>query len=174
MFSRPCPSGRYGATEGLEDSDCSGVCEEGFFCEQGSISPFSVSCDEPSTHCPRGTSERRRTVEGEYLFCFVLLLSISLFFLFSSQATCQYQTEHPPFHSISSHQRNVCLLHSPSHPLLVDIRSGIRLPSPKQLSPVDISRPHQTTSDSPSVHPDTGAPLVSAIRVPMERTGTAK
>ena len=42
----------------------SGVCESGYFCNLGSINPFSSPCNEPKDHCPRGTSERRRTVEG--------------------------------------------------------------------------------------------------------------
>ena len=42
----------------------SGVCESGYFCNFGTINPFSSPCNEPKDHCPRGTSERRRTVEG--------------------------------------------------------------------------------------------------------------
>lgn len=61
---KKCPAGRYGATMGLETSDCSGVCEEGYWCKEGSVSPFSDACNEPNTHCPRGTSERRLTVDG--------------------------------------------------------------------------------------------------------------
>ena len=61
---RPCPSGRYGASEGLETSDCSGTCEAGYFCIAGSISPKNEACNQPGYHCPPGTFEKRKTIDG--------------------------------------------------------------------------------------------------------------
>jgi hypothetical protein len=52
---KQCPPGRYGAVEGLETSDCSGMCEEGFWCPSGSVTPYAQACATPTTHCPRGT-----------------------------------------------------------------------------------------------------------------------
>lgn len=34
-----CPPGRYGNEEGLESPQCSGECEEGYYCPSGSTSP---------------------------------------------------------------------------------------------------------------------------------------
>ena len=61
---RACPAGRYGATEGLETSDCSGICTEGYFCAAGSVTSTQEACDAPHAHCPRGTAEPRITVAG--------------------------------------------------------------------------------------------------------------
>ena len=61
---RLCPPGRYGARWGLETSDCSGMCEAGYFCAAGSTSPREQPCSDPAFHCPEGTAEKRRTVAG--------------------------------------------------------------------------------------------------------------
>jgi hypothetical protein len=45
--SWPCPSGRYGATQGLKGEVCSGLCNIGHYCEPGSTS-------STQTRCPRG------------------------------------------------------------------------------------------------------------------------
>ena len=60
-----CPSGNYGATIGLKSSDCSGLCEEGFYCEAGSTSPRQKSCPlDPRFYCPRGSKGPMRTGLG--------------------------------------------------------------------------------------------------------------
>ena len=61
---RLCPPGRYGARSGLETSDCSGVCEAGYFCPAGSVSPRQEPCTDVAFHCPEGTAEPRKTVAG--------------------------------------------------------------------------------------------------------------
>jgi hypothetical protein len=39
-----CPSGTFGATRGLKDRSCSGLCTPGFYCPEGSVSPVSRYC----------------------------------------------------------------------------------------------------------------------------------
>eukprot|EP00941_MAST-03F_sp_MAST-3F-sp1_P000489 g489.t1 len=41
---RLCPAGRYGDTVGLQKSDCSGLCERGYYCPAGSTSRKSYKC----------------------------------------------------------------------------------------------------------------------------------
>ncbi|CAN0415138.1 unnamed protein product, partial [Ectocarpus sp. 12 AP-2014] len=43
---RPCPSGTFGATNGLTSSNCSDICPEGSYCPEGSTEPIP---------CPAGT-----------------------------------------------------------------------------------------------------------------------
>ena len=40
----PCPKGRFGNTEGLSDSTCTGYCPSGFFCPEGTSDP--IPCPE--------------------------------------------------------------------------------------------------------------------------------
>jgi hypothetical protein len=40
----PCPAGTFGATKGLKDSRCSGLCRPGYYCEQGSTSAVQELC----------------------------------------------------------------------------------------------------------------------------------
>ena len=39
-----CPSGRYGGTQGLKNSSCTGTCDPGYFCPQGSSSARQIEC----------------------------------------------------------------------------------------------------------------------------------
>jgi hypothetical protein len=85
----PCPSGRYGATEGLKGQVCSGLCEAGHFCEPGSTSPTQAQCpkgrygDEggltsnacsgdcfPGYYCPfASTSPTEKECGGRDVYC---------------------------------------------------------------------------------------------------------
>ncbi len=49
-----CPCGTYGATTGLSTSACSGLCQAGYRCPEGSTSPKAVACTAGQT-CPAGT-----------------------------------------------------------------------------------------------------------------------
>ena len=64
-----CPAGRYGADEGLNSSLCSGPCDPGHYCLNGSMSPQSQACPagtfngsqglksvDACTECPAGTA----------------------------------------------------------------------------------------------------------------------
>ena len=74
-----CPSGRYGATEGLENSACTGICAAGYFCPEGSTSQFERQCgfhfsasltanstDSNSVFCPEGSPEPLLVQVGYY------------------------------------------------------------------------------------------------------------
>ena len=51
-----CPAGRYGASNGLTNSQCSGPCEDGFFCAAGSTSPRNAVCSnqDATRYCVAG------------------------------------------------------------------------------------------------------------------------
>ncbi len=44
--SRPCPAGAYGDTTRLSASHCSGFCNRGYYCPEGSSSPAEKACPE--------------------------------------------------------------------------------------------------------------------------------
>ena len=62
-----CAAGRYGSEVGLSSADCSGVCAQGYYCEEGSVSAKAAACEDGSygnatglvsaddcTACPEG------------------------------------------------------------------------------------------------------------------------
>ena len=51
-----CPAGRYGNVQGEVDPLCSGVCEEGFYCPEGSTRPTQIECGDVDVYCPEGSS----------------------------------------------------------------------------------------------------------------------
>jgi hypothetical protein len=53
---RLCPAGRYGSEEGMRSPYCSGVCQEGFYCPEGSTSAQQIACGGYQFYCPRGSS----------------------------------------------------------------------------------------------------------------------
>jgi len=61
-----CPAGVYGATFGLSDAHCSGLCQEGFFCPPGSTSRVQVACGGPQLYCPRGSPYPLPVTTGYY------------------------------------------------------------------------------------------------------------
>ena len=62
----PCPSGTYGDVEGLFDSSCSGVCEEGWYCPPESTSAHEIFCGNSSVYCPKQSSNPLRVQSGYY------------------------------------------------------------------------------------------------------------
>ena len=50
-----CPAGRYGATNGLSSSECSGPCEAGSYCPTSSVRKNQKNCTNPSVFCPTGS-----------------------------------------------------------------------------------------------------------------------
>ncbi len=50
----PCPEGTGGESEALQTAACSGPCEAGFYCEQGSPSLFQHRCGH-GAFCPEGS-----------------------------------------------------------------------------------------------------------------------
>lgn len=51
-----CPSGRYGASEGMTSPQCTGECYAGFYCPSGSVSPTQFECGGPEVFCPSGSA----------------------------------------------------------------------------------------------------------------------
>ena len=49
---RLCPFGHWGSEFGLNSSSCSGLCEPGYYCPEGSISSTSVQCGDGNKYCP--------------------------------------------------------------------------------------------------------------------------
>ena len=51
-----CPAGRYGNHSGLVTSFCSGLCQAGYYCPEGSTSPSQIPCGSVHQYCPAGSS----------------------------------------------------------------------------------------------------------------------
>ena len=51
-----CGGGVYGATKGLSSSQCSGLCEAGYFCNGTSSTPRQFKCQDSTVYCPEGSS----------------------------------------------------------------------------------------------------------------------
>ena len=50
-----CPAGSYGSNEGLTSSECSGLCEAGYYCPAGSTSSTANDCGSVDKYCPAGS-----------------------------------------------------------------------------------------------------------------------
>ena len=50
-----CPAGSYGSSEGLTSSECSGLCEAGYYCPAGSTSSTANDCGSVDKYCPAGS-----------------------------------------------------------------------------------------------------------------------
>ena len=62
-----CKSGVYGNEKGLSSLSCSGPCPKGFFCEAGTVDPYSRPCGpKPSSYCPEASSHPLPTSLGYY------------------------------------------------------------------------------------------------------------
>lgn len=61
-----CAKGTYTSKEGTISSECMGVCERGYFCEEGSDDPRQHECGSASVYCPRGSFEPSPVHEGFY------------------------------------------------------------------------------------------------------------
>ena len=55
MECRQCAPGRYGSTEGLTSSFCSGICREGYYCQAGATTATQFPCGGEHVYCPRGS-----------------------------------------------------------------------------------------------------------------------
>lgn len=61
-----CTAGRFGSVSGSTNSSCNGVCEAGYYCPAGSISPIQVACGGVNVYCPRGSPEPSVVSIGHY------------------------------------------------------------------------------------------------------------
>lgn len=50
-----CAAGRYGSSYGLSNAECSGLCERGYFCPEGSTSKQQFPCGNETVFCPAGS-----------------------------------------------------------------------------------------------------------------------
>ena len=62
----PCPRGRYGDEDGQTDSNCSGVCAEGYYCPLGSVSQYQFECGGKDVYCKRGSGSPIHSSAGRY------------------------------------------------------------------------------------------------------------
>lgn len=51
-----CSAGFYGSIEGLSSEECSGICAPGYFCPEGSTTPYQHPCGGPEFYCPAGSA----------------------------------------------------------------------------------------------------------------------
>ncbi|CAM9741239.1 unnamed protein product, partial [Ectocarpus sp. 13 AM-2016] len=65
-FRYPCEAGTYGSDFGATRGNCSGFCEAGFICRNGSVSPEENPCGDSSVYCPGGNSEPVKVSVGYY------------------------------------------------------------------------------------------------------------
>ena len=63
---KPCSAGHFGSDPGQFTKECSGECEPGWYCPEGSHSPRQVACGSANVYCPRGSASPRQVQEGYY------------------------------------------------------------------------------------------------------------
>jgi hypothetical protein len=61
-----CASGRFGSSYGLTNEECSGLCERGYFCPEGSTSKQQFPCGNETVFCPAGTGVKYIVDVGFY------------------------------------------------------------------------------------------------------------
>lgn len=62
----PCFPGTYGDRIGETKFNCTGLCEEGYYCRQGSTSARESRCGNPSFYCPTGSKKPVAVDPGYY------------------------------------------------------------------------------------------------------------
>ena len=62
----PCPARRFGATLGLTNALCSGICAAGHYCPQQSISGQQRECGKADRYCPVGSQSPLPVALGFY------------------------------------------------------------------------------------------------------------
>lgn len=61
-----CPGGRYGGKAGLTNANCTGPCEEGYYCPPGSVVSRPFACNAPNIYCPPESSHPLNVSTGYY------------------------------------------------------------------------------------------------------------
>ena len=62
----PCPAGTFGATPGLVNAACTGLCDEGHYCPSGSTGAKQAACGGAAFFCPGGSGFPRPVTIGFY------------------------------------------------------------------------------------------------------------
>jgi len=63
---QPCPAGKYGSLSGLSTSECSGDCQEGFYCPTNSSDSQQFKCGDTDFYCPTGVGAPISVSTGYY------------------------------------------------------------------------------------------------------------
>ena len=63
---KQCSAGYFGSNLGQVTKECSGECEPGWYCPQGSQSPRQVACGSENVYCPKGSASPQQVQEGYY------------------------------------------------------------------------------------------------------------
>ena len=71
---KACPAGRYGNQQLLTTSDCSGSCEAGFYCPEGSVSSNEELCGQGLT-----PEEAVKRYCPEVCVCVCICLSVYIY-----------------------------------------------------------------------------------------------
>lgn len=62
-----CPEGTFGATSGLRDASCSGMCAAGYYCPSypglPSVRATQLECGSSTVYCPVGTGNKPTAVQ---------------------------------------------------------------------------------------------------------------
>eukprot|EP00924_Labyrinthula_sp_SR-Ha-C_P015959 maker-scaffold_4-snap-gene-14.3-mRNA-1 protein AED:0.17 eAED:0.17 QI:86/0/0/1/0/0/2/0/1312 len=61
-----CLEGFYGATKGLFQPTCSGICPAGYWCPTGTSFQYERVCSNASVYCPAGVAREIQVPEGYY------------------------------------------------------------------------------------------------------------
>lgn len=61
-----CPGGRYGDVAMEINAECSGVCDEGYYCPPASTNARQAEC-EPNTFCSRGAKAHTGVQRGYFV-----------------------------------------------------------------------------------------------------------
>jgi len=61
-----CPEGTYADVEGETSSQCSGLCDRGYYCTGGSKSKQQYKCGSANVYCPIGSAQPTPVHEGFY------------------------------------------------------------------------------------------------------------
>ena len=67
-----CNAGFWGGEHAQTEPTCSGRCESGYYCEQGSTSPTQFECGGPDKFCVDGSPAPKQVFEGAAVVCSVL------------------------------------------------------------------------------------------------------
>ena len=61
-----CTAGNYGSTTGLTTGECSGKCNQGYYCMEGSTTPTQQKCGGIEWYCPKGSAHPTRVTKSYY------------------------------------------------------------------------------------------------------------
>ena len=91
---RLCRAGYYGAVAGLTAPECSGECQAGYFCPEGSIQADARECGGAQYYCPRGSAAPLQVHDGYYSLATTVSTGLDTeasrrFRTLSSQSVCE-------------------------------------------------------------------------------------